>query len=473
MEKHEQSLNESQQRYLTLFEKTADALLLIEGSKFIDCNQATLDMLGYNTKEELYDTHPSELSPEMQPDGRTSADKANEMMAIAFQRGSHRFEWNHIRKNGEVFPVEVLLTAIPYGERNLLYTVWRDITERKKAEKDIQFLAQYDSLTELPNRRLLFSRLEEARKEALNQENYHAALFIDLDRFKNINDSMGHSIGDALLVSAAKRIKSQLRDEDTLARFGGDEYVVLLKNLGTSIKYAGLYAERIAESIRQRFQIPMEVAQFDMQVTVSIGIALFPIEDESVEEVLKHADLAMYKAKESGRNQSIFFISSMQEDVLRRLSIEKDLHEAIKRRDIEVYYQTQLNREHDIIGVEALARWNHPSYGFISPDEFIHIAEEVGLIVELGNIVMEKSVADILSLQEQLNIELNLSLNISPRQLSSSDFLPGLRALIRHYELNTSHITLEITENVMAENFASIRTKLNELKLLGGESFVR
>ena len=467
LSKHEQSLSESQRRYHTLFEKTTDALLLIDGNKFIDCNQATLDMLGYNTKEELYDTHPSELSPEIQPDGQQSSEKANEMIAIAFQRGCHRFEWEHIRKNGEVFPVEVLLTAIPYGERNLLYTVWRDITERKKAERDIHFLAEYDALTELPNRRLLFRRLEEVRASTADEKNYHAVLFIDLDRFKNINDSMGHSIGDSLLINASKRIKSQLRDEDTLARFGGDEFVVLLKNLGTSIKYAGLYAERIAETIRQRFQIPIEVAQFDMQVTVSIGIALFPIEDESVEEVLRHSDMAMYRAKQSGRNQTIFFVSSMQEDVLRRLSIEKDLHEAIKRRDIAVYYQTQVNSKREIVGVEALARWNHPHYGFISPEEFIHIAEEIGVIVELGNLVMEKSVADILSIQEKLGVELNLSLNISPRQLSSSDFLPSLRALIRHYELNTRQITLEITESVMAENFAAIRTKLNELKLLG------
>ncbi len=467
LDNHQRSLNESKIRYQSLFERTTDALLLIEGNSFIDCNQATLDMLGYSTKEELYNTHPSKLSPPTQPDGRDSMEKADEMIAIAFQKGSHRFEWAHVRRNGEVFPVEVLLTSIPYGEKNLLYTVWRDITARKKTEEEVRFLAQYDPLTGLPNRRLLFERLNDARTKAIEKGIFHAALFIDLDRFKNINDSMGHSVGDNLLISSARRIKSQLRDKDTLARFGGDEFVVLIRDLGPDLKHAGLYSERIAESILQKFQIPIAVSQFDMQVSLSIGISIFPLENESIDEVLRHADMAMYRAKEGGRNQVAFFASSMQEDVIRRLNIEKDMHDAIKYREIAVFYQPQVSPTGEIIGVEALARWQHPHYGFISPEEFVHIAEETGQIIELGNLVMEKAVTDLQALGQETGVSLNLSLNISPRQLSFSDFLPSVISLLRHYKVKPSAVTLEITESVMAENFASISAKLSELKGMG------
>lgn len=460
-------LEESQKRYQTLFEKTTDALLLIDGHNFIDCNQATLDMLGYPTKQELYNIHPSLLSPEKQPDGRESSEKANEMIQIAFQKGSHRFEWEHIRKNGEVFPVEVLLTSIPYGEKNLLYTVWRDISERKKAEAEIEYRAHYDALTELPNRNLLYEHLKTAYATAKSKNIYHALLFLDLDRFKNVNDSMGHSVGDDLLISCAKRIKSLLRQDDLLARFGGDEFVILLNDLGPQLQKANFNAERIAETIRQSFQTPIQTGTHELQVTLSAGITTFPLTDETVEDVLKYADVAMYKAKDSGRNKTAFFVSSMQEDILRRLNIERDLRAAMERNEIYLEYQPQYDGYGDIVGIEALARWKHPNYGMVSPEEFVSVAEDTGQIGDLGNYIFQTACAEMSKIYKETHSRPRLSINVSPRQLTQAGLIPAITSIINHFELKPEYITLEITEHVVIENFSSIKHKLYELKNLG------
>lgn len=460
-------LDQSQKRYRTLFDKTTDALLLIDGNKFIDCNQATLDMLGYNTKEELYNTHPSELSPTLQPDGRASGEKANEMIEIAFSRGSHRFEWDHMRKNGEVFPVEVLLTSIPYGDKNLLYTVWRDITERKKAEAEVHFRALYDALTELPNRRLLFTKLEEAYDRAKQIQNYNSVLFIDLDRFKNVNDSMGHSIGDKLLIASSKRIQKLIREDDVLARFGGDEFVILLNDTGEQVKEANHHAETVAETIRKAFLIPIQIGNYELQVTLSIGIATFPIEDESIEDILKHADTAMYSAKENGRNKTEFFVSNMQEDILKRLNIEKDLVPAMYSGQLFLNYQPQVDHSGKMLGVEALARWQHPRYGYISPEEFVHVAEETGHVVELGTFVLRTSCSEIHDLRESSGNDYSLSINVSPRHISHAEFIPSVVSALKHFSLPADCLILEITEHVVIENFATILKKLKELRELG------
>lgn len=465
--RQQENLNQSNKRYQTLFDKTADALLVIEGNRFIDCNQATLDMLGYSSKEELYNIHPSQISPKEQHDGRESTEKANEMIKIAFAKGSHRFEWDHKRKNGEVFPVEVLLTSIPNGDTNLLYTVWRDISERKKAEAEIKYRVNYDALTGLPNRNLLYEHLKTVYQKAIAEREYHAILFLDLDRFKNVNDSMGHTIGDQLLISCAKRIKSLLRPNDILARFGGDEFVVLVNNLGKNLQQANIIAERIAENIRQSFNYPVQVGQYELQVTLSAGITTFPLTDESIEDVLKYADVAMYKAKDTGRNRTAFFVSSMQESILRRLCIEKDLRAAMEKHEVYVDYQPQFTISGTIEGVEALARWNHPDYGLIPPEEFIAVAEDSGMISELGEHVLKTACKGIEQVTKETGKTLKLSINVSPKQLNQSGFVASMVSILDNFTLATGNVTLEVTEHVLIENFNSILHKLNELKNLG------
>lgn len=460
-------LEDSQKRYQALFEKTTDALILVDGNTFIDTNQACLDMFGYSTKEELFHQHPSVISPEKQPDGRNSNEKANEMMNIAFEKGSHRFEWNHKRKSGEVFPVEVLLTAVPYGDTNHLYAVCRDITERKKAEAEIKYRAHYDTLTELPNRNLLYEHLQQAYAHARQNNIYHALLFLDVDRFKNINDSMGHTVGDDLLIACSKRIKSLLRQGDLLARFGGDEFVLLINDLGKDLQKANFNAERIAETIRQSFQTPIQAGDYELQVTLSVGITTFPYTDKSVEDVLKYADAAMYKAKDTGRNKTAFFVSSMQDDILRRLDIEKDLRGAMENNEIYLEYQPKYDSNGDMVGVEALARWKHPKYGMVSPEEFVSVAEETGNIGELGNHIFQTACDGINKVYNETNTKPGIAINVSPRQLTQSGLLPSITSIINHFGLDPECITLEITEHLVIENFESIKHKLYELQHLG------
>ena len=463
----ENKLKESNKRYQTLFDKTADALLIIEGNVFVDCNHAALDMLGYDSEEELFNTHPSKLSPEFQPDGQSSESKADMMIKTAFEKGSHRFEWDHVHKNGEVFPVEVLLTAIPYESSQLLHVVWRDITERKSAAAEIERQAYYDTLTELPNRKLLLERLEQALITGRRHNHCGGLLFIDLDRFKSINDSLGHSIGDELLVETAKRIRSCIWDEDTASRFGGDEYIVLLRHLGKDKETASLRAKKIATRIQQNILNPFVIKGNELHVTMSIGIALFPFEDQSIEDIIHHADTAMYSAKQNGRNQIEFYLSKMHENVIKRLTLEKDLRNAISKNELEIYYQPQVNNSGDIISVEALARWQHPQHGFISPDEFITIAEDTGLIYSLGDFVLNKSVTDITTLRKEIDVSLNLSVNISPHQFRKQEFFGIIKHIIENYQLEKHFLTLEVTEHIAIDNLHEAIEKFEQLRHIG------
>ena len=461
------SLEQSNRRYQTLFDKTADALLIIEGHQFVDCNRAALEMLRFNSKKELYDTHPSELSPERQPDGQLSSVKADLMIETAFKKGSHRFEWNHKKKDGEVFPVEVLLTAISFEDAQLLHVVWRDITARKRAAAEIEYQAYYDALTRLPNRKLLLDRLGQAHISSRRHQSFSALFFLDIDRFKSINDSLGHTVGDKLLVESAHRIQSSVWDEDTVARFGGDEYVVLIKNLGEDKAVASLRAKKIATRIQQSFVKAFNIDNQELHVTTSIGISMFPIRDESIEDILKQADTAMYSAKDAGRNQIAFYLSEMHEKVIKRLGLEKDLRTAIKQNQLNVYYQPQLNVNKSVIAVEALVRWIHPELGFISPDEVIPIAEDTGLIYDIGEFVLNKAIADVKLINKNCGRSLNLSVNISPHQFVKEDFVEKIKRNIENNELDKNFLTLEVTEGIAIENLNDTIEKFEDLKHVG------
>ncbi len=460
------SLTESKRRYQTLFDKSADALMLLNDNVFIDCNQSTLDMFGYKDKTELYKLHPSSISPEFQPDGVRSSVKADLMVQKALQDGSHCFEWQHQRKNGDTFPTEVILTMIPSREEQLVHAVVRDISERKKAEEEIRFRAYYDSLTRLPNRQLLLDRLEQAIMTSQRSKDYNAILFIDLDRFKSINDSLGHNIGDQLLIDTAARIKHCIREIDTAARFGGDEYVVLLKHIGKEQDEASFSAKRIAQTINQAFQQPFILNHQEIHITCSIGITIFPIADDSVEDIIKHADTAMYSAKESGRNKIAFYLSEMHETVLKRLALEKDLRTAVKNKQLSVHYQPQVNRQNQVIGVEALARWMHPEHGFVNPETFIEIAEETGLINELGQFILEQSINDMLSLQQDNCMPPQLSVNISPHQFRHNEFISMIKSALGLHQLEPHFLTLEVTESVIINNLNETISKFEELRQL-------
>ncbi|PCK07595.1 MAG: hypothetical protein COA42_13500 [Alteromonadaceae bacterium] len=467
LEKIVRERDESRKRYKTLFEKSADSLLIIEGHEFVDCNQAAVDMLGYDNKQELCQTHPSDLSPEYQPDGQRSQVKTDIMIEIAFKNGSHRFEWDHRRKNGDVFPVEVLLTSIPYDDRQLLHVVWRDITERKKAAEEIEFQALYDSLTNLPNRRLLFDRINQSIVTARKHNYFNALLFVDVDRFKNINDSLGHSVGDALLIQMASRIQGCLTKEDTASRFGGDEFVILLRHIGEEHEQSSFNTEKVASKIKDTLAEPLYIAKHEFHITVSIGIALFPSKDESAEDIIKYADTAMYSAKEAGRNKIAFYLADMHEKVMHRLNLERDLRKAANDGLLKIYYQPQHNAAGDVVAVEALARWFHPGFGFVSPEEFITIAEETGIIFELSRFVLQRAVEDIVALNKGRDQKIVLAVNVSQKQFDRDGFVSEVRALIDSYGLERNDLTLEVTEGLAINNLNRTIERFEALRHLG------
>jgi diguanylate cyclase (GGDEF)-like protein/PAS domain S-box-containing protein len=451
--KTEQEFKNSEKKYRVLFEKTPDAILIIDNNEFVDCNDATVKMLRYKNKKELLMTHPSVLSPPTQPDGRESWEKAEAMISIAFKNGSHRFEWEHKRADGEVFPVEVLLTSIPVGDRNILYTVWRDITERKRDEKTIKHQAYYDSLTNLPNRSLLRDRLQQAIIHSNRYKNNGAVLYLDLDQFKKINDSLGHSVGDSLLIEVSNRIECLLREGDTAARLGGDEFIILLPELQSN-ESSYTYAEKVANKIKLAINEPFHIDQYELKVSTSIGISVFTGKNESVDDVLQHADTAMYRAKSDGRNSIRFFLPSMQAEVVKRLNLEQDLSDALDNEELYMCYQPQYSEDHKLFGVEALIRWEHPERGNISPLDFIPIAEDMGLIIPIGNWVLGRAMSDIRSLTNEMSINppLNLSINLSPHQFSQEDFILNIKSSIVENNFPANYLTLEITENVIIHN---------------------
>jgi len=304
-----------------LFELSPDPAWIIENNHFVECNDAAVRTLGYANREALMNVHPSRLSPPRQPDGQASFTKAERMMKLAKTRGLHRFEWTHTKADGSEFIAEVTLSSIKLDDRQIIYCVWRDITERKLMEERIRVLAFHDQLTGLPNRRLLNDRLGQALAAGRRSGYLGALMLLDLDNFKPLNDEHGHVAGDTLLVEVAHRLKACVRDMDTVARFGGDEFVVMLAELSTDRSESVSQAENIAEKIRASLAEPYRLtikrrakpaAEIEHRCTASIGVTLFRDHAIHQEDVIKRADTAMYDAKESGRN-AIRFAPSLPE----------------------------------------------------------------------------------------------------------------------------------------------------------------
>ncbi len=280
-----------------LFYLSPDPTWIIEGNRFVECNDAAVTTLGYANREELLNVHPSKLSPPSQPDGVDSFSKANLMMEIAREHGLHRFEWIHTKADGTKFTAEVTLLELELTDKRVFYCVWRDISDRKLNEQKIQYMAYYDALTGLPNRRLFNDRLQQALSIAKREKSLLALMFIDLDKFKPINDELGHHAGDMLLRDAALRMQNCLRESDTVARIGGDEFVVLLPAI-EAVQDAMLVAEKIRCVLNQ----PFTQADRSLSISSSTGVAVYPEHGHDERQLFINADIAMYAAKEGGRN---------------------------------------------------------------------------------------------------------------------------------------------------------------------------
>ncbi|MCU7836235.1 MAG: EAL domain-containing protein [gamma proteobacterium symbiont of Taylorina sp.] len=342
-----------------------------------------------------------------------------------------------------------------------------ELEYRKKIEEDILHQAYYDDLTDLPNRKLLLDRLEQALITSRRHHHYGAVIFLDLDRFKSINDSLGHSIGDSIIIEAAKRIKSCVWEEDTASRFGGDEYVILLRHVGKKKELASIAVQKVASCIQDKLSQVYLIDDHELYLTSSIGITLFPFLNQGVDDIIRHADTAMYSAKENGRNQIAYYFSQMHEKAQKRLLLEKDLRGAIKEKQLDVYYQPQINQQGKLIAVEALIRWKHPEQGFVNPEEFIAIAEDTGLIYDIGDFVLNQSISDILKINKQHNISLGLSVNISPQQFKKSEFSNIIKSVIEIYQLEKGFLTLELTERSAMDAIHETIKKMRELKRMG------
>lgn len=456
----------------TLFEKSSDARSVINNGKFIQHNAKAVEMLGYRSKEELLNVHPSKLSPEFQPDGQSSFEKAELMLQLSVEKGGHHFEWVHTKANGKEFWAEVVLTPIILNSRDVIYVTWRDISEQKSMreklleQKDIlHHQAHHDNLTGLPNRVLFNKRLQKSVKEAKHHQTEFALFFIDLDQFKQINDSLGHEIGDRVLKAVTERLKAKIRKEDTLARLGGDEFTIIMQKL-INMQDVSRLAQKILDVLKQ----PIHVEGHILYVTSSIGISLYPQDDTDAHNLLKYADTAMYKAKEEGRNNFQFYSSEMTELAFEKVVMEASLRQAIKNREFVVYYQPQVDaRSKKLLGLEALVRWEHPVMGLVTPDKFISLAEEKSLIVEIDTLVMHTAMKQISRWYQEGLIPGVLSLNISIQWLERDNFFQTIQNNIKEFSFKPEWLGLEISESEVMKKPDDSIVKLEQLSDLGIE----
>jgi diguanylate cyclase (GGDEF)-like protein/PAS domain S-box-containing protein len=457
----EEMLQNSENKYRVLFEDAADANWLMDETGFLDCNSAALEMFGYSAGAPML--HPADISPPNQPDGTPSRTAADQKIAAAFLHGKERFEWLHQRRNGNVFPAEVCLTALTLSGRPTLLATVRDITDRKVAEERIQYLAYYDALTGLPNRTLLQDRLAKTLAGAGRQKDKVALLFLDLDGFKNINDSLGHSVGDLLLQEVAERLKTWGRERDTVARLGGDEFLIMLTNV-KDIPDAAVAAERLMDAMTAEFAVQGHF----LKVTCSIGISIFPEHGANCETLIKNADSAMYNAKECGRNNFRFFTEDMNTQVMERLTLENSLRLAREREELFLVYQPQMDMATGrVTGLEALLRWQHPELGLVPPDKFIRIAENSGLIVPIGEWVLRTACAQAQQWQQEGLPAVTVAVNVSAIQFRQEGFCGLIRNVLRDTGLAPQYLELELTESLLLANADLMLSVIQELKAMG------
>lgn len=348
-------------------------------------------------------------------------------------------------------------------------SVMRDITQRKQSDFKIQQLAFYDTMTGLPNRQLLTERLEQRLVVSSRDRQSGAVLFIDLDNFKSLNDTHGHDVGDMLLIEVARRLQSCVRGSDTVSRLGGDEFVVIIDKLDKNPDAASLQVRVVCEKILRSFEAPFILKHHIHHSTPSIGVALFGHDATlTVDELLRRADLAMYKAKDSGRNAYRFFDPEMEAFLRERVMLESDLHQGIIKQQFVLHFQPQLNNSRQIVGAEALMRWQHPQRGLVMPAQFIEFAEDCGLILSIGEWVLASACAQLLLwAQHPATQHLTLSVNVSPRQYLQSDFVEHVTRLIKDTGIDPTKLKLELTESILVDNVEEIISKMGALSAMG------
>ncbi|HEC73731.1 MAG TPA: EAL domain-containing protein [Methylophaga aminisulfidivorans] len=398
------------------------------------------------------------------------SDVKNKLLGLINNGSSISCQNENITKLSERIFCEWTFTALRNTENQVigLASLVQNKTEFKKNQDEIRYLAYYDTLTDLPNRRLLSERINRALLTSHRSKTYCAVFFIDLDNFKNINDLYGHSVGDMLLKIVSERLRTVLRDEDTIARFGGDEFVILIENLSTKPSKSRSRAEYIANKIILAISDNYTIGNVQYRSSCSIGICTFVGNSLSVNEIFKHADNAMFQAKSDGRNCSRFFDEKLQPSIEYKASLESDLRNAIFGQDLVPYFQPQVDSTHTITGAEILLRWKHPKHGMIPPVEFIPIAEESDMINVIGKEILNAACQQLYKWQEIPDKQhLFLSVNISAKQFMQKNFVDSTLTIIDKNQCPANRLRLEITESLMLKNIDELALKIDQLRAQG------
>jgi diguanylate cyclase (GGDEF)-like protein/PAS domain S-box-containing protein len=449
----------------TVFDNSAEGVIIAKpDGSIIAVNRAFTEITGYGQTEVVGN------NPRILQSGRHDKAFYRAMWECIARNGRWQGEvWNR-RKNGEIFPEWSSITAVcdQQGRLTNYVATFSDITQQKQNEERIQLLAFSDPLTNLPNRRLLMDRLQQALIVSARTKRHGSLFFIDLDNFKGLNDTRGHHIGDLLLKQVAQRIERCVREGDTVARLGGDEFVVMLEGLGNTTVEATSQAELVGIKILEVLDQPYTIQDQQHHNTASIGVTLFGDQKSSLEELLKQADLAMYRAKAAGRNALRFFDPEMQSVVVARFAMDTDLREGLRENQFHLHYQAQVDHLNRVTGAEALLRWIHPRRGGVSPIEFIPLAEETGLILPLGLWVLETAC-------QQLTVwagssetnQLTLAVNVSAHQFRQRDFVEQVLSVLQRSAANPSKLKLELTESLLLDDVEDVIAKMSALKAKG------
>jgi diguanylate cyclase (GGDEF)-like protein/PAS domain S-box-containing protein len=459
----QEALRLSEERYRTAFQMSLDSINLnrLSDGIYVDCNKAFLETTGY-AREEVIGHSSIELNIWENP-----ADRSKLVEILHRQGVCRNFEARLRKKKGEMFWVLMSASVIELEGIPCVLSISRDISDVKTAQDEIRHLAFYDPLTELPNRRLLLERLRQTVTASKRCGRQRALLFIDLDNFKSLNDTLGHAVGDLLLKEVGERLTGCVRAVDTAARVGGDEFVVILEDLGRTSEEAAARAGSVAEKILASITQPYVLAGRECRSTASMGITVFGDGNESSSAILQQADIAMYQAKAAGREAIRFFAPALQSAVNARAALEGELHQGIRNREFELWYQPQVDRGR-VVGAEALLRWNHPRRGVLLPAEFISLAEETGLIVALGNQVLEDACRQLaVWAQRRETAWLSVAVNVSPRQFRQADFADRVLAVLETTGANPRSLELEITESLLVEDMEEAIAIMNALRSRG------
>jgi len=450
----------------TAFESQESLMITDVNGVILRVNKAFTQSTGYTAEEVVGKT------PNLLKSGRHDAEFYRAMWESINSTGAWQGEIWDRRKNGEIYPKWLSISAVKGDDGAVTHYIGShlDVTERKDAEEKIQHLAFHDHLTDLPNRLLLLDRLQQAFVSVARSGHSGALLFIDLDNFKNLNDTLGHDMGDMLLQHVAQRLRTCIRVGDTISRLGGDEFVVMLLDLSEHTIEAAAQAESIGEKILTALSLSYQLNNHTYRCTGSIGATLFSGNQQATEDLMKQADIAMYQAKKAGRNTLRFFDLEMQENISARVSLEVEMQNALEFKQFHLHYQIQVDSSHRPLGAEALIRWIHPMRGQVSPEQFIPLAEENGLILPICLWVLETACAQLKAWQQDAHTrELVLAVNVSAKQFHQADFVTQVQGAIHRHDIKPMLLKLELTEGIMLEDInATIATMsaLNELGVL-------